>query len=401
VSRRQAGTGSVFEDKSRGRWVGTADVGYTERGTRRRVKVTATTQKGAQAKLRERLREIEDGMVMSSATTVKKWADTWLVLIESRVAPRTLASHTSSVRKWVVPTIGSRRLDKLVPDDIRAVSRAMVDAGLSTTTARRVHVVVRRMLRDAIREGYAVPQRVLMVDAPPIRESDRVAIPPEDVVAILEVAGRREDASRWVAALLQGMRPAECRGLTWDHVDLERGLVDVSWQAQMLPYKVPFDRRSGFYYPPRGQYRHLVDSWHLVRPKTKTGRRWVPLVPWMVASLAAWRETAPPSPYGLVWPGPTGKPIRGEHDRAAWRDICAEAGVTHTDRQYLLYEARHSAATALCETGTDPATIQSLLGHASWASTAPYAHATATRSLAALTAVADRLGLPEPPTLLP
>src|SRR5690606_9133917 len=116
------------------------------------------------------------------------------------------------------------------------------------------------------------------------------------------------DASRWVAALLQGMRPAECLGLTWDAIDFDRDTIDVSWQLKPLPYRIPRDRDSGFRHPPDYTVRHLQGAHHLVRPKTGRGKRMVPLVPWMRAALLDWRDRAPASPHGLVWPGEDGGP---------------------------------------------------------------------------------------------
>jgi len=73
------------------------------------------------------------------------------------------------------------------------------------------------------------------------------------------------------------MRQAECLGLTWAAVDLDAGTADISWQLQPVPYA---DRAAGTFRMPRGyDARHLVDAWHLSRPKTARGQRIIPLVP--------------------------------------------------------------------------------------------------------------------------
>lgn len=46
-----------------------------------------------------------------------------------------------------------------------------------------------------------------------------------DAMAVLRAASGRPDASRWAAALLQGLRPGEANGLTWEMVDLDWGHV--------------------------------------------------------------------------------------------------------------------------------------------------------------------------------
>src|SRR5690606_17940557 len=159
----------------------------------------------------------------------------------------------------------------LTPADVRAVTRAILVAGREPSTARRAQVVLEWMLRDAVREGHHVPERVFLVEGPSAGENDRDAIPLPDVRAILEVASRDADGSRWFAAFLQGLRPSERRALRWSMVDFDAGLIDVSWQLRALPYNVPRDRASGFRVPTGYTARQVKGAVHLVRPKTESG----------------------------------------------------------------------------------------------------------------------------------
>lgn len=410
-SRRPHGTGSVYEDKARGRWVGSIELGWTARGTRRRKRVVGSSEREVRAKIRELLRnaEADEAPAVGGKPTIRTWAEQWLTITQTRLRPTTWATNRSAVRVWIVPTIGHKRLDTLTPGDIRAVTHAILAAGRTTATAQRAQVVLERMLREAIIEGHNVPQRVLMVEGPAAGEHDRDAIPLIDAHDILAVVARRPDASRWVAAFLQGMRPAECLGLTWDSVDLERTIltpagdeipaptIDVSWQLKALPYNTPHNRQSGFRVPHGYVARQLDGAWHLVRPKTAKGRRIIPLVPWMATALTTWRAICPESPHDLVWPRLDGRPMTDALDRAAWVVIQDAAQVARVDgttgRRYALYEARHTTATLLREAGVDDQTITAIMGHASILSTRAYLHTSTTRTRAALDGLADRLGL--------
>ena len=403
-TRRPPGTGSVYQD-NRGRWVAALDAGYTRAGTRRRIRRIAKSKREAQQALAQLRRDITDGIDQSTTTTVKTWADRWLDIAAARVRPKTFNTHASTLRRWIVPAIGRKRLNKITPADVRSVSQAMITAGLSPSSAQRAHRVLLKMLGDAIAEGYDVPRRALLVPPPSRGESERDAIPLPDALSILQAAALGPDASRWVAAMLQAMRPAECRGLTWDCVDLERGSIDVSWQLATLPYRIPRDRASGFRVPVGYTARHLVDGYHLVRPKTAKGRRVIPLVPWMTQALAAWRETGPSSPYGLVWPGERGRPMRETVDREHWRALCGTAAELACNRPagapewggpYDLYSCRHTTVTMLLELGVDASVIMAITGHAARRSMDPYAHVRDGRTLAALTSLAGQLGLTVP-----
>jgi integrase len=420
VRRRQYGTGSVFQ-RADGRWIGRAEDGFNTNGTRSRITVTAKTETEAKRLLRDRIRARDDGAGrMNAKATVKVWAEKWLAIKLPTVRPKTWAGYQSAVRQHIVPTIGHKRLDTLTPADIRAVSTAVRKAGRSSSTARHAHVTLVDMLTAAQAEGYMVPPRALLVDAPSPGVNDRDAIPLPDALALLQVAAGDTGGSRFVAALLQGMRQGECLGLTWDLVDLGAASLDVSWQLQAIPYKhgcsetlivggaiketggkPSCGHRFGGDCPQRGrripdgyELRPLDGALCLTRPKTAKGQRIIPLVPWMAAALEQWQKIAPASPHNLVWPRINGRPALAKDDTADWNALQARAGVEHpTGRAYHLHEARHTTATLLAEAGVDPSTIMAILGHSSIATQAAYKHVRLDHVRDALEGVAKRLQL--------
>lgn len=392
---RDKGTGSVFYSTAKGKWVGTVEAGWTTRGTRRRISVTAPTKREALARLKAKQRALAVGGIPSegstATTTVKAWMDQWLAEDAHRSRPGTHTANRSAVNQWITPTIGTVRLTKVSPAHVRAVARAALDAGRTSGTARRAQAVLVKALRDALAEGHAVPIAALETTLAPQGASDRDAIPLDHALRILAVALTRPDATRWIAALLQGMRPAEALGLRWRAIN--GGMVDQSWQLKALPYRRARDTSSGFRTPDGYETIQLEGRWHLARPKTTAGRRVYPLPPGVADMLANWQEIAPESPHGLVWPAPDGGPRDDKDDRAAWRAICAEAGVEReledgTTRPYTLYEARHTTATLLRVIGADDETITELLGHSSILSSKAYLHTDTARTADALAKVA-------------
>lgn len=388
---RSKGTGTYSALPS-GRYQVSVEAGWTKRGTRRRIRRTTTAagragETEAKALLKRLLREATPEEGAGHVQTVKSWCDQWLTITQTKHRPKTWQTNRSAIRRWIIPSIGHRRLDKLTPGDMRTVTKAMTDAGLASSSAQRAHVLLTKILRDALLEGHQIPPRMLEVDAPERGESDRDAIPELDALKILKVASEREDASLWVAALLQGMRPAEVRGLTWACVDLDADQIDVSWQLQSLPYRIKGDKTSGFAAPAGFKAKHLTGAYHLVRPKTKAGRRVVPIVPWMHDALTEWRRFE--NPYGLVWPGNFGRPMNDHHHREAWAELCKAAGVG----PYDLYEARHTTATLLLAAGIDMETIKAIMGHASILATKTYAHVQDEATRKALSTLAGVLGL--------
>lgn len=400
-NRRQYGTGSIYQ-RPDGRWIGSAEAGWSRTGVRRRIRVVAKTEADAKRKLEAKRRALAtaDRMgTLTTHTTVKTWADTWLPIYQRKARPKTYAGAASAVRRWIVPTIGTRPLAALTPGDIRAVHLAIERAGRKSTTARVVGSVLGTMLRAAILEGHPVPDRVLLVEAPAKAAHDRTAIPVDDAIKLLQQAAKTPTAARWVAALLQGMRQAECLGLTWAAVDLDAGTADISWQLQPVPY---LDRDARTFLVPRGyDAKHLTGAWHLTRPKTSKGSRVIPLVPWMVTALTAWKAIAPTNPWGLIWSDidtraatPKPAPRSGRADRAEWLALQARAGVAHpAGRPYTLHEARHTTATLLMELGIDESVRTAIMGHSSITVTRGYQHASQAAASAAMAAMAEKLRL--------
>lgn len=403
-SRRGQGDGSVFPIDGGRRWRAQVFKGYGPTGARLYRTKTARTQADAKRLLRDMLREAHTGdtTTLSRAATVKSWSAEWLTQRSRELRPKPYETLAGHVVRWIIPTIGGRRLDQVTPSDLRAVGRAVTAAGRSDTTAHHVQAAARQMLKAARAEGYPVPTRVLEVSSPAMGSSDRDAIPLPDVAAILRAATVLPHATRWTGAFFQGIRQGEACGLTWSCVDLDAGLIDVSWQLQELRL-MDRDRPTLGYRVPAGfEMRHLTGGHHLVRPKTTRGRRLVPMIPAYVEQLAAWRAASPDNPWGLVWPHRDDRPGRGNPlprsgavDRREWYALQDAAQVAHVDgaigRRYTVHEVRHTTATALLAAGVDPHVVTAILGHSTITTSRGYQHVSQTMAREAMAAVAAHL----------
>lgn len=392
--RREYGGGSVYQRKD-GKWVGAAQAGFTASGGRRRVTVIGRTEAEAQRRVRDKIAEIKAGeVVMSPTTTVKAWSNTWLPIKERDLSPKGFSALAGPIRKWVIPTIGHKRLTALTPADVRAVEQVQRDAGLKGTTCAATQRALFNMLRAAVAEGHAVPTRVLMARTPKTSPSDRQPLSTPEALAVLAVASELPHGTRWAVALLTGMRQGECLGLTWDAIDFDTNTITVEWQLQRLPYRDKKDRSKGFRIPEEYEARQVHKAWHLVRPKSKAGFRVYPLLGPIADALLAWREACPPSPVGLVWPNALGRPASHQDDLEEWHALQGTAGVGHpAGRYYHVHECRNVTATELRKAGADGLTITSLLGHTSLSTSEGYMRVDVESKRAALEKVAAMLEL--------
>lgn len=412
------GEGTVYQRKD-GKWVASVEAGYTPSGGRRRITRARATEAEAKRALRAIRREVlaeQQATVVSPRTTLKTWIGTWAVDYKRTARPRTYTNDLSLLAKWVTPTIGHRRLTDLTVTDLRKMEAAMRQAGRSTTSIRYVRLILHRVLKAAIVEGHHVADAVMLAPKPKAAASTREAVPAADAALILKAAtspdtwpplpastsaptlrARRlateQDASRWVAALLQGMRQGECLGLTWDRIDLDAGTLTVDRQLVEMTAAEDVTGTDGV------TYEHLTAGYYWGPVKTRAGARVLPLVPWMAAALTAWRTQCPESPYGLVWPRPDGGPWSKKDDRLAWRALQDVAGVHKEDgSHYLVHEARHSTATLLMAAGVPATVVIAIMGHTAITTSMGYQHSDLDQARQALEAVAPRLGLTSTPT---
>ena len=236
---RGKGEGSVYMD-SQGRW--TAVIALPPdpvTGRRRRKYIRARTR----AEVVRRMRQVQVEVARAGdvptgrALTVTDWLERWL---ERDVAPvrkpSTTSDYRSAARVHIVPAIGRRRLDRLTPDDIRAVHRAVLGRGASTTTAAKIHRVLRTALGAAEREDL-VPRNVArLVRSPPTSSAPPRSMTTAGAGRFLEARRRRGDYARWATSLLLGARQGEVLGITLDDLHLDTGApsMELVWEVRRV-----------------------------------------------------------------------------------------------------------------------------------------------------------------------
>jgi integrase len=402
-------------------WIGRIDLPSTN-GKRRRATVKSMQYAEAVKKFNKLRREVEDGTYSTSGTmTVAKWCEQWLEeIVRPRVRPGTFGYYERTTRLHVVPHVGKIRLNKLTPANVLAMQRA-VQKG-STRNAVAAQQVLQKALTDAIRWGLIARNVAELVDKPKHLTKSYGTLTADAARHLINTAVDRGDAlaSRWCAAFYTGMRPAELLGLTWEHVDLEAGLLEVAWQLQphvkvhgcgevtssAVSHRGPEDvtytcgrKRPGscpkakWNLPAGFDHRETDGSLLLTRPKTKAGWRVVPLAKPLLAMLRAHRAATAGrhNPHDLVW-HVDGRPIHRRDDYAAWLVATVASGLArptggadpdhldthkHIDwevRPPVPYISRHTMATMLAEAEVPENIAMLITGHSSVVAHRGYVH---------------------------
>lgn len=327
--------------------------------------------------------------------TVEGWCTRWLAdVVKPTVRPKTFNSYRSAVTTSIIPALGHIELARLEPDDVRGMLNDIHGTG-KAAKARAAHRILHAALADALRDGKVNRNVAALVRHSRTEPSREDSLSADEALAVLRTAqdratktGTAADVQAWALAalrLLTGARPQEVLGLEPDRVDRPAALLDLSWQLQRVPFKhgcseAPCGRtRAGncpdraFDVPPGYEHRPLDGGLCLVRPKTASGRRGIPIVATLDDAIAAQLRArmARPTASVLLFARDDGTPVRDKDDIADWRALCQAAGITRDVDRYI---ARHTTGTLLAELGVDPTIIAAIMGHSSAAVTEAYKH---------------------------
>lgn len=408
--RRTRGDGAFFQ-RADGKWMGRVELAPVA-GKRRYKWVSSVDRNTCIAKLKKLRADVDAGRIATTSnTTVEKWMTRWIDEIHSQkekpIRPSTIGDYRSIIANHIVPAIGSKRLDKLTPEHVRGMHR---DIGPSRT-AVVAHVVLKKALKDAVREGLITHNVAEAVDKPIYKKTKRngLSAPIAKHVIRTAIASRDEsEATRVATAFLTGARRGELLGLEWDRVDLDNGSIDLSWQLQQLTRSHgcgtqvdgvwPCGRKLGAYCPqkrwdfrPDFEYRECYKSLLWTKPKSQAGERDVPLIPPLLVALKAMHANQGINPHGLVWHQPDGRPIDPRDDYDMWKGVFTAAGLIEGDETLAPHVVRHTTVTLLRTAGVDEATRMELVGHSSVDAQRIYAHADRVRHLEAMSNLAELL----------
>jgi integrase len=402
AKRRPSGDGALFQ-RADGMWVGSVEI-HTEDGKRRQKRVYAAKHSVCKKKLKILIDDIESGFIpVSGSATLATWLPHWLDTIHGpTVRPKTKQFYAAAIRLHILPAIGSKKLKDLTPEHVRAMLRSVESsrnkqAAYQTLQLGLKQAMVDGMVKRNVCEAVAKPGHTTVTrEAFTVDEAKQIIRTAVQIEASrYETPGEPALATRYAAAFLSGARKAELLGLEWSRVDLDNGVMDLSWQLQQLtkahgcggtcgktrPSACPqahWNFESGY------EWRECHGSMVWTRPKTSSGVRIVPLIPAMVKLLELHSQIIEPNPHGLVWHHPDGRPISEKDDHTHWQHLLKAAGITGEGETLPIHAARHSTATMLQAHGVPEEVRMQIMGQSSVAAHRGYVHVDQTQTRAAL-----------------
>jgi integrase len=262
--RRGAGEGSI-DERGQDHW----RLRYRIDG-KRFVATVSGTKAEAKARLRELLHAGDTGEhIEPSKITLAQWAEQWLALLDrGLVTTRTRERYGQVLASYVLPTLGSRPIQKITAIEIDRVY-AVLEQRLSPTTCRHIHVVLGNCLRTAQKKIGL--RRNPCADASPPKAAD------SDIAQALDAAelNRLLEGFKGTAmypivatAAFTGARLGELLALRWS---------DLNPETRELRIERAIETTN--------RYRRVVKE-----PKSKRGRRVITISDDLLSLLLRERE---------------------------------------------------------------------------------------------------------------
>ena len=379
MGKKGNGEGSIYEHKRNGKKVGYrgAYTVYTADGPKRRY-VTGKTREEVRQKLTSAMAERDGGLVFDAGSlTVGEYLERWLKdCVRGTVRQSTYEVYGHMIRPHIAPALGRIKLKRLTPAHVRSFYRDKLDAGLSSATVHKMHVVLHKALEQAVSDGL-IPRNVSKgVNVPQTKQKEIRSLTPEQAKALLEAARGDRLEALYVLAIATGLRQGELLALKWEDVELEEAVLRVRRTLTRTGGKVA-----------------------LGLPKTNKSRRSVGLTKGAVEALREhlYRQLEEMEqmgsiyrPGGLVFANRHGGIVNPSHLRnRSFAQLLKRADLPPTTR---FHDLRHTCATLLLSRNVNPKIVSEMLGHSSIAITLDtYSHVLPTMQESAVRALKEAL----------
>jgi integrase len=333
------------------------------RGPRRRL--SFPTRKAAELHLSQTKVKVERGEYVAPerVPTFAIAAETWFNSKADR-RPGHVANLRASLDRHLLPKLGTVRLDRVSVGAIENLRDDMRGDGYAPTTVNAVIQIVGGVFKAAIRRGECGINPVDRVERAfaAAREltndnndggGDDMAVDPDSILNQQEVGVMLEATEPGLyrvllhMAALTGARPGELSALRWGDVEMPKGKQAYVYIRRSVTWaRVKGEEVRPRYFP----------------PKTKAGRRHIPISAGLVTVLKAWKLECPPTDDELMFPAADGRPVRRSNvQRSGLWPALRRANL----RKVTVYSLRHTFASGLIAGGAPVTEVQSLLGHSS------------------------------------
>lgn len=224
-------------------------------------------------------------------------------------------------RNWLLPSMGTKRVDHIRTADVAALRSRMLEAGRSPVTVNDALKILKLLCRYAVTLG-SLRELPFRVEFLRVQKKPRPTVPAlklSDFLSAVDKAARNPHVAVILRVMVGlGLRESEALGMRWEWFDMNQRTYVVGKakgkEARVLP---------------------VPDwLWNAIHAMPKALSEW-------------------------VFPAEDGKPHRSQFCKKALQRVCVSLGLGHVTQHRL----RATFATLHAEAGTPITEIQGMLGH--------------------------------------
>ena len=344
--RRGRGEGGLHWDEPRQRWIATVTIGYDARGKRITRKASGKTKTEAKEKLKELVRDNDDGLAAPAGSyTVADAVNSWLAYGLNGRNSQTVRMYRIYADTHIIPALGKRKLRQLAVEDVDRLLSDKSDS-LSTRSLKIIHSILNRAVTHAQARDKVRRNVITLCSVPAGRQGrPSKSLTLDQAEAIIQASEKSPLHAYIVLSLLTGARTEELRALCWCHVDL-------AGNPEANPPLPP-----------------SIAIWRSVRAggdtKTRKSRRTLAMAQRCADALTPlWHQREcqhGPECDCLVFPSRAGTPLDRHNVLRSFRKVVTAAGLNAKD--WAPRELRHSFVSLLSDDGVPLENIARLVGH--------------------------------------
>ena len=322
--------------------------------------------------------------VQRESIKLNEWFEEWFdnnkrPQLKSEMGART---YKRKAQNTFVRLLGDNRIESITQMNIQTAANDLIDEGYKERSVREGLGIIRECMDIAVLNHLITANPCVSINIKDTNEimQERRVLTHWEQDAFLEEARHSFYNEAYQILLLTGMRIGEFSGLWWSDVDYENQVIHINralttgYMDGMKIERISTPKTANSYreIPFFGETERLFRCWKAKQEKIREelGNRW----------------RANPELGDLVFTSTMGSPVSRyviTHDiekivanmrlKEVTRASRESRSPRHIDRLYP-HAFRHTFATRCFEKGMDPLVVQSIMGHANYATTVSYTH---------------------------
>lgn len=302
--------------------------------------------------------------VIDNSLTLSQWFKDWMEIHKYNIIRNNTKQYYIQIfKKHIEPTLGKRKLKDITQLNIKALLKELDQKGYKFETKNRVRIMLLDMFDKAMIDNLVAKNPCKGIKVVRDEHEDIRVLTREEQAEFFDCCKGTFYDNLFTVAVSTGLRQGELCALTWDDIDLDKKEIKVN--KTLLYQKLEGDSKKEF---------------HINPPKTKTSKRIVPINRQCEIALKKQfiqrnnimaKKTSKPLPgfEKLLFVTRYGTPICDQIMIEAIKKIIDEINLCRDElEQFESFSPhcfRHTFATRCFESGIQPKTVQTYLGHSS------------------------------------